>query len=284
MARTEEKRSECVRPVDGECAGRWFKEAIGDPSLPLVKHQVPQCFEQYLRILHPAEDKYGQVVRWADLARRGGRVFYPEVQWHCLVGASEPMAAGDMWEGSLPSNGEMREADLDLLCRALNKYTDTPESCLLGLSTIHGWVEPLARGKALLTLPFRRFVVLLGPLKYAARLGTDQSDVEKAPGTGLRVEPGGSESRAGYEPVQHCGEAANEPKVFRYLVGNGGQAPNLIWPLDRAWCVVSEMDYDSTLIGGSEALIGELLETEGLECLSVTPSDSISSDADWVNC
>ncbi|MGH8301512.1 MAG: hypothetical protein ACRET5_08615, partial [Steroidobacteraceae bacterium] len=28
------------------------------------------------------------------------------------------------------------------------------------------------------------------------------------------------------------------------------QSPNLFWPDDRAWCVATEIDFDSTLVGG----------------------------------
>jgi hypothetical protein len=44
-----------------------------------------------------------------------------------------------------------------------------------------------------------------------------------------------------------------------------GQTPNMWWPPDRRWFVHTEVDALSTLIGGSEALIDELLGDETLE-------------------
>jgi hypothetical protein len=40
------------------------------------------------------------------------------------------------------------------------------------------------------------------------------------------------------------------------------QSPNLIWPRDRAWIFVSEIDFNVTLIGGSKELIEKILGSE----------------------
>ena len=40
--------------------------------------------------------------------------------------------------------------------------------------------------------------------------------------------------------------------------------PNIWWPDDRAWCVATEIDADFTLIGGTRALIEELLADDRL--------------------
>ncbi len=36
------------------------------------------------------------------------------------------------------------------------------------------------------------------------------------------------------------------------------EKPNLMWPRNRSWFVSNEIDYDITLVGGSEALISEI--------------------------
>ena len=33
------------------------------------------------------------------------------------------------------------------------------------------------------------------------------------------------------------------------------ESPNLIWPEDRSWIFVEELDFNATLIGGSQELI-----------------------------
>jgi hypothetical protein len=61
------------------------------------------------------------------------------------------------------------------------------------------------------------------------------------------------------------------------------QSPNLFWPADHAWCVASEIDFDSTLIGGSTDLIQTILDTPALDAWPVKPEDSLACDADRVN-
>ncbi len=61
------------------------------------------------------------------------------------------------------------------------------------------------------------------------------------------------------------------------------QSPNLFWPADRAWCVATEIDFDSTLVGGSPELIEQLLAHPGLDAWPVHPDDSLAADADRVN-
>jgi hypothetical protein len=61
------------------------------------------------------------------------------------------------------------------------------------------------------------------------------------------------------------------------------QSPNLIWPEDRAWFVGTEIDFDSTLIAGTEGLIKEIVRCPQLEARPVQPSYSLACDADLVN-
>ncbi len=61
------------------------------------------------------------------------------------------------------------------------------------------------------------------------------------------------------------------------------QSPNLLWPLDRSWCLVSEIDFDSTLIGGSTELIEAVLAAPGLEAWEVTEGDDLGLFADTLN-
>ncbi len=60
-------------------------------------------------------------------------------------------------------------------------------------------------------------------------------------------------------------------------------APNLIWPADHSWLVASEVDFDSTLVGGTTGLIEAIVESPDLEAWQVQPTDSLAADADRVN-
>ena len=61
------------------------------------------------------------------------------------------------------------------------------------------------------------------------------------------------------------------------------RSPNLFWPDDRSWCVTSEIDFDSTLVGGSIGLIDEILANDRLEAWSIRPHDSMARDGDTIN-
>jgi len=57
---------------------------------------------------------------------------------------------------------------------------------------------------------------------------------------------------------------------------------NLWWPADHAWFVVSEIDFDSTVVAGSRALVDAILAST-LEALEVTAETDLSSLGDTVN-
>jgi hypothetical protein len=61
------------------------------------------------------------------------------------------------------------------------------------------------------------------------------------------------------------------------------QSPNLFWPDDHAWCVATEIDLDSTYVGGSTRLIADLLANDRLEALRVEVTDEVWAISDDVN-
>jgi len=60
------------------------------------------------------------------------------------------------------------------------------------------------------------------------------------------------------------------------------QSANAWWPADRAWFVATDVDLVTTYVGGSAALVGELL-TAALECAPAKASQATTYDADTVN-
>src|SRR4051812_28603771 len=61
------------------------------------------------------------------------------------------------------------------------------------------------------------------------------------------------------------------------------QGPNLWWPADRAWCVVTDIDLMSTYVGGSEVAVAAVLSGDGLEAWPARPGDPVTPDSDPVN-
>lgn len=58
---------------------------------------------------------------------------------------------------------------------------------------------------------------------------------------------------------------------------DGGDPPHLMWPADRAWFMAKDVDPDWMAVGGTQALIDELLAVEGLDA---TPSPYASRDGE----
>jgi hypothetical protein len=60
-------------------------------------------------------------------------------------------------------------------------------------------------------------------------------------------------------------------------------SPNLFWPDDVSWCVATEIDLFCTYVGGSRALINDLLADERLEVWEAHLGDPVAYDTDLIN-
>lgn len=250
-----------LKVVDGAQAGAWIAPRLEGGFGGKVEQQVPNGYDAYVRVLHPATDRDGNPVSWAEVARVLGHTGHREMQWHRLVGAEDPPAMTESeWPGEDPPIGELDTPTLAALCEVLGTHTPDPERCFFGLSTIHAGVEASYPEAVLLRWPSRDFVIFCGPLSAADQLGCESKGAGFAV---LRSGPPGSPTPAPIRWWHH--------------------APNLIWPADHSWYVASEYDLDSTLVGGSRDLIDAILAAPDLETWEVKRSDSLQADADKIN-
>jgi hypothetical protein len=166
----------------------------------------------------------------------------------------------------------MEIGDLDRLCAVLGEHTVDPAHCYFGLCEINH--HPLVsateaeQGKrSRLELPVGRdHLVLGGPLAAVVQIGdTDPPGLIWA----VAVEPG-------EEPPRERPEPDPTDPFWR-------DSPNLIWPADRSWFIASEVDFDSTLVGGSRALIGALVAAADFEVLEVEPDTLLTAFSDKLN-
>ncbi len=257
--------NDALKQVDGAAVGAWIEPTLAGWG-GKVKNQIPQIYEAYARIFHPAYDEAGNWVSWGEVAATLGTTAHREMQWHAIVGSYDSSNfEGSRWPGGDPSISELEAASLAALCEILAGHTTTPQECFFGISTIHGGVEESLPDAPLLRHPYRDFAILLGPLAAAGEI-----EIENTEGTTALIAVGegtGSEAPPDFEP-EH---------------GGWGQAPNLIWPQDRAWFVATEFDFDSTLVGGSRELIDAILSSSELEAWEVDPDVSLQEDADKIN-
>lgn len=260
--------------IDGAAAGAWIRPRLGG-EFGAVTLEVPKGFEAYARIFHPAWGPAGNSVSWAETAKACGTTPHREMQWHAILGFGDADelrgsyrpddGSGVKWAGSDPPIGATDIETLDALCQVLAGHTADSAHCLFGLCTIQSWEESFSADELqpLLELPLGRdHIVLAGPLSAVDQIEFDWSSSARMVFTLKGDGP------------------APEPDPSEFL---RREAPNLIWPADHAWFVASEVDFDSTLIGGSANLIEAIVQSPGLEAWGVEPTDSLAADADKVN-
>jgi hypothetical protein len=260
---------EGVRVVDGANAGAWIGPHLGG-EFGAVSLQVPQVFDAYARIFHPPMDEQHTRVTWAEAARRLGRTAHREMPWHQIVQSTDTDGLQNSnWPGEIPEWGRMELDDLDRLCPVLAAHTLDPEHCLSGLcridrSPVDDQTDDGGRVPDL-ELPLGRDMVV-----FAGSL----SAVERLEHVGAKEK---AEERGVEEPIR-----PGFPEGFA-LDWYWREAPSVIWPADHGWFVVSEVDFDSTLVGGSRALVHDLVAAPGLEVYEVEPHTSLAAFSDKLN-
>ncbi len=261
-------QSNDLKVTDGAGAGSWIEPGLGG-EFGAVTLQVPKIFEAYARVFHPAGDLDGNPVSWTEVAEACGTTPHKEMQWHAIVDQPTYQPNDDSkWPGQVPSVGEIDIPLLDVLCEVLAGHTADPNNCFFGLCTINSWEDGFnkaeLRGHRLLKLPWGRdHIVLAGPLSAVDQILDE------------RIKLSFVMHEEGSEPPSE-GELAELSKPWR-------AAPNLIWPADRSWLVVSEVDFDSTLVGGSGELVEAIVAAPKLEAWQVDPTTSLAEGADRIN-
>ena len=260
--------SDDLKVIDGAAAGGWIESRLGG-EFGAVTLQVPKGYEGYARVFHPASDPGNNSVSWADVAKACGTTAHREMQWHAIVG-QPTYRPNDVskWPGQVPSVGEMDIPVLDALCEVLTAHTADPDHCFFGLCTINSWEDAFSkaelRGHRLLKLPWGRdHITLAGPLSAVDQI------LDERGGLSVVLHEKGSEPPSG-------DELAELRKPWR-------GSPHLIWPADHSWLVATEVDFDSTLVGGSSELVEAIAASPKLEAWEVEPTTSLAEGADKVN-
>ena len=63
----------------------------------------------------------------------------------------------------------------------------------------------------------------------------------------------------------------------------GVQSPNLWWPDDHAWCVATEIDFNTTYIACDQATRDEILALPDIEAFAIDPASGITTTSDLQN-
>lgn len=240
-----------------------------------VSGTAPDGYPAYARICHPAEAPGGKLVGWGEVAASTGRRTHPLMQWHALVGTSDYLnMEGSLWPGGDPSRGHLVPDALAPLCDLLMAHTTTPDQCFYCLWEGWGWIDGSGWS---ITATVGAQMPVVQPLTPAFSDRELSRPRVQLPGRDYLLFAGSLPMIAGtLRAGVDTGFWPHEERLWE-------QSPNLFWPADHAWCVASEIDFDSTLVAGTPQLIEAVLRSPALDAWPVRPEDSLRSDGDHVN-
>lgn len=245
----------------------WITERLHPFSAYDVGAVVPTGFAAYARILHPAwtSEHPPSEVRWSEVGAWSGRKIHPEVQFHSLSAPLPGRGLGPRPWSYAPREAVLPEQQVAALARLLAAHTTTPDACWFCLWEGYGYFTPGAMGwlvadsgpRALRWLRLR-----------VARRRNRRTRPSRLPSARFAPNP----QRAYYLFTGSVMDAAGWE-----------DGPNLWWPDDRTWCVASEIDLPYTYVGGSNALIEQVLAHPALETVAADVGDGVTYDSDRVN-
>ncbi len=254
--------------TESALAGDWIAPRLrGD--FGAVTLAVPSGYAAYVRICHPATDTQNHAVSWSEVARATGRVAHPLMQWHALVGSPDcSKFKGSLWPGGNPERGDLAPRQLDLLCEILGKHTTDANHCSFAVWEGWGWVHGSE-----VTI-------------YLCSAGSTPPERERALATFSKEELSHPRLELPHReyilldgPLSAIAQLGETSSLDRF----SRKSPNLFWPADHSWCAASEIDFDSTLVGGSHDLIEAVLGAAELDAWPVGPDDSLASFGDRIN-
>jgi hypothetical protein len=235
---------EALLAVDDLRPAQWLIDnATGFPHD--VGSLLPTTFGTYARVFHPAYNGI-EKVSWAHIAHFNKKMVHPHMQFSRLLGYASRFAAG------------YRDSQQDLF-DAAPKVGDLPAV------TADAVARTLARHTA-------------GDDRcwYAVWNGWGQRDLQSKFHNRPTFELPGRAYYLARGPLAAVGQSAG--------VTPTGHVPcSLWWPDDHAWCVATDIDLDSTYIGGSGACIEELLTDPEIEVAQVNPVAGIGANSDTLN-
>lgn len=231
-------------------AASWIVDRL-HPFASDLGSIVPEGFEAYARVLHPAwrEESDRRVkVRWSQLARTAGVTLQSTTRFEQL----EVSAASH--DAEEPLVGTLELEQLNVLVELLASFTTTAQSCWFGVWEGYGWMHG----------PPATVRLVAHPPGMSSAPPMPEWDLPDPPPPGPRMQIPGRALVLYSGPIEAATAFCDFPAL---------QSPNLWWPHDRAWCVATEIDFRSTYLGAARGLIDRVLNDERLEALPAQLGD-----------
>jgi hypothetical protein len=240
-------RVELVRDTS---PARWLEERLWSwPNDGVhVGSIVPEGFQAYARILHPAEKLDAgapELVRWSTVAHWNHKTIHPEMQFDRIANLPGPWGIPD-W-GSRPLEGTVPFDEAQRLASRLRRFTLAPDRCWFAVWDGFGYMDPDRYGAIpRLTLPNRNYILYQGPVDAVNSFYWD-----------------------------YYWQGSLQTSIW--------QSPNLWWPDDRAWCVGTDIDLVDTYVAGSEAAADAIVSDPGFEAFRTGPTARVDINGDTIN-
>lgn len=244
------------RPAASAAAADWLRGRVDFTGPSWVTATVGPGFAAYARILHPLGDEPDSP-RWRDVAAANRRTLHPSARWEHISRPPgrpiPPFPTGRGYPGE-PGTGDLRPVFLRPLCELLAAHTTTADRCSFAIWDGWGWWH---QSSAIL---------------QATPAGTVRPEIE-APPDAWQLDPGAPrvDLPLGRSYLLYEGGVQDALRFGSWITATwfGEQSPSFFWPDDHAWCVATEVDVDSTLVGGSAALVEAIVAEPALEALAI---------------
>ena len=257
-----------------------------------------------------------EILTWTQVAASFGTRMHPEAQWSGIVGARnadqgwQQVQGPDGWQYDAPAEGRMDVAQLATLARLLTRATTTPNHAYAAVWDGYGGLVGFV-GET----PSRAVLAFSADPAEAASGGPDAS-VQEHHRAMLEASARDPFNNVFRKPTWQPGVLSDEisrgprlelpqrsyvlfaastssfadaswPDLAPWIGPDEAhawaQSPNVMWPADRSWVVVSEIDFDSTVVAGSAELIAQICAAPGLEALPLREGAGLTWDGDEVN-
>ncbi len=189
--------------------------------------------------------------------------------------------------GESDQHGTLGNETLTTLIGLLSQFTDTPENCFHALWNGYGWMYPRSVS-TFKRLRFPKLHRLFRPIlirfdirsakKIRNRVGAQVQTLDCLESHTLPVGVMQSEQfkLPNREYLLMCGPLSEARKIgWVFSESFHHQSPNLLWPSDRSWILATEIDFNVTLIAGSEKLIQTILKADSLTTQRFNVTDTI---------
>lgn len=268
------------------------------PPYPVAEHR------RAWNAFHRAEPEIDtEEVSWGETASALGTELHPLSSWESLVAPGSVDAehspldpAG--WSYDPPDEGAMPHPTLSSIARVLTEHTATPDDGYVALwEGFGGLVGHYGDDPARAMLSFGGMLTLAetpegytDAPRHRRFLDAIRPDAFRSPLRKPTWQPGLLSDEISLGPRLHL--LHRDHLLFRSGIGlfvdsqwarrapwaepdhpAHTQTPTMIWPQDRAWVMVSEIDWNCTVVAGSVEAVSALFHAPGLEAFPI-PADS----------